>query len=175
MTPARDILSTAGITAGYALVLGDADASLLAALAIRSKLVIYHPQPGGDVAGARAKLAASGLYGTRVVLHDIALARLPYAEYFANLVLVRCGDSVAAPAVEAAEVYRVLRPCGGVAVVSFADALWPRIQEWLAAGPIPAAECKRVAGGLRIIRVRPSRRRFVDPSIRRSWQVLRFG
>jgi len=39
-----------------------------------------------------------------------------------------------------------------VAVVSFADLLWPKVETWLGAAHIPPAECQRVAGGLRITR-----------------------
>jgi len=148
---AAEVLKTARITDGYALVLGDSDAAFLAALAQQSKLTIYHPRHG-ELHDLRSTLSAAGLYGARVALHNVSFDPLPYAEYFANLVLLHCGDRGAVPEVQAAEVYRVLRPCGGVAVVSFSDAVWPRIQAWLAAGHIPPAECERVAGGVRIVR-----------------------
>jgi len=98
---------------GYALVVGMPDARLGEALAAGTLLnvtcVLADP---AAVAAERERLVGAGVYGTRVVVHHLAGAkRLPYAHYFANVVVV--GPRASVPA---AELYRVLRPCGGLMV-----------------------------------------------------------
>ena len=107
----RDIVRKTGVTRGYALVLGGADCRLATALALRTELHVICALPAeSGLAAERAKLLASGLYGSRIVLHARERpSRLPYAPYFANLIVV-AGDLRGLPA---QEIFRVLRPCGG--------------------------------------------------------------
>src|SRR5262249_31097594 len=67
------------------------------------------------VAAARKALDQAGLYGVRVTVHQDSLTNLPYGNYLANLIvsdnLLLTGKLPGT----AAEVYRCLRPCGGVA------------------------------------------------------------
>jgi outer membrane protein assembly factor BamB len=146
------VLTAGEVTDGYGLVLGDVDADDLVALARQSKLVWHWAAGSQDVHAVRAELADAGLYGRRVAIHNVAGDPLPYADYSANLlvfVVEKADDLERAPA---AEIYRVLRPCGGAALVVCSDALRPAVDKWLAAGALPAHTKQDVAVGVRIQR-----------------------
>jgi outer membrane protein assembly factor BamB len=110
------IVREAGVERGYALVLGERDTSLAVSLAMQTELHVVTVAPeGADVAALRASLVELGLNGTRVVVDEApAGARLPYASYWADMVVV----TDAPREVGAAEVWRMVRPCGGVLYLS---------------------------------------------------------
>lgn len=113
---AKQIIKDTGITAGFCLLLGAGDGKLAMALARQSGLRIYCAEPDGKtVSAARNLLSTAGLYGSRVTVHQIRPATLPYPDYFANLIVVVEGSGGGAKGFAAAELYRVLRPCGGTA------------------------------------------------------------
>ncbi|HDP34598.1 MAG TPA: hypothetical protein ENN29_05755, partial [Candidatus Hydrogenedentes bacterium] len=108
---AHEILKDSGITQGYCLVSGTDAEQLAYALAMNSALrVIVAEADEGRAAAARAALADTGLYGTRIAVHRVNGASLPYTTYLANLI-VASDTCSAAPE----EIYRVLRPYGGKA------------------------------------------------------------
>ena len=150
--PASELLKAAGIRKGYCLALGNTDLSFLAALADQSDLTIYHPAEGEKLAEKRRALSHAGLYGTRIALHDGDSGPLPYASYFANLVILNVPTADALQGIPAAEAYRVLRPCGGVMMIHCPDGLWPRVRSWLESADVPKDEWQRVASGVRIER-----------------------
>lgn len=106
------ILQKTEVTQGYALVVGERDSSLAAALCLQTDLHAISLVPEIAEATERAKLFPTGLYGSRISVYGIKgdYCHLPFAPYFADLVIV--SDKVKRP--PAQEVYRVLRPCGGV-------------------------------------------------------------
>ncbi|MBM4050921.1 MAG: hypothetical protein FJ279_37980, partial [Planctomycetes bacterium] len=108
---ATDILKRSGKSEGYALVIGEPDSRLAEALAAQTSLRVVCVLPvAAQVEAERARLLKTGLYGSRVCVQGVEdLTRLPYAPYFADLVVV----SGKAKAAAASECYRVLRPCGG--------------------------------------------------------------
>jgi len=116
---AADIVEKAGVSSGYALVIGEPDSRLATALAAQTDLHVIGALRGtSDVAEDRERLLGSNLYGSRVVVHGLSdLSRLPYAPYFANLVVVS-GD---VRGIFGEDLYRVLRPCGGVLYFSGID------------------------------------------------------
>lgn len=121
-TRAEQILEDTKVTSGFCLLAGAEDGRLAMALARRSKLRIYCAEgDAGKVAAARKLLAEAGLYGTRVVVHHVSPLKLPYPDYFADLVLVPRAN-IFSPG----ELFRVLRPCGGVGWPRSRD-LWRRI------------------------------------------------
>ncbi|HYV28073.1 MAG TPA: PQQ-binding-like beta-propeller repeat protein, partial [Candidatus Eisenbacteria bacterium] len=77
--------------------------------------IIGVEEDAAKVAIARKALDHAGLYGVRVSVHHGSLANLPYGNYLANLIvsdnLLLSGELPG----DAAEMYRCLRPCGGVA------------------------------------------------------------
>jgi outer membrane protein assembly factor BamB len=110
-------LEAASVRKGYCLVLGAGTGRLAYEIAKRSEFRVVGLEPdAGKVATARRLLREAGLYGSRVAVHHGGLDKLPYQKRFANLIV--SGENVLTGKLpgSAAEVYRVLRPCGGTAV-----------------------------------------------------------
>jgi len=120
---AEAIARAANSQRGYCLVLGAGEGRLAMEIARRTQLQVIGIEPDRKrVAAGRKAIAPTGMYASRISLHCGPLERLPYQKYFANVVTseqwLRTGKSTT----PAAEVYRVLRPCGGtVAMVTAAD------------------------------------------------------
>lgn len=112
---AEEIIRKSEITEGYALDLGCGDGSLAYELAKRTSLFIYAIDPDpANVAAAREKLTAAGLYGSRVMVLQADLEDSNLPRYFANLIV--SARTLKAPLTSAAlaEANRSLRPYGGV-------------------------------------------------------------
>ena len=148
----ESFLAVGGVTDGYGLVLGDADESYLAELANRSSLMWHWAAGTDDVSEMREHLADAGLYGTRIAIHNVAANPLPYADYSANLLVFNVNSSADLQQVSASEMYRVLRPYGGVAVIACPEALRSEINQWLTAGGISKSERQDVDVGIRVER-----------------------
>ena len=101
---------------------------------------------------ARLEDHDAGLYGQSVAVHKVSTNPLPYADYMANLAVVFADSVVDLGEVSAAELYRVTRPYGGVAVIACPDDLRPRVEQWLTSAGIPRNEWERVDLGYRIQR-----------------------
>lgn len=85
---AKEILQRTGVTEGYCLDLDCGDGELAMALAQQSKLQIYALHANAEeVAALRKKLAAVGLYGTRITVHQGTADKVRYGKYFADLVV----------------------------------------------------------------------------------------
>jgi outer membrane protein assembly factor BamB len=129
---AEAILRESGITEGWCVDLGCGDGALAYELARRTKLnIVAIDSDPENVALARQRLDAAGLYGMRVTVHEGHPAESPYPDYFANLVV--CGRSVreGVAAAPADEVRRLQRPHGGVACVGRPDGLRKNVREGL--------------------------------------------
>ena len=117
---AADIVRRSGVSSGYALVVGGADAQLAAALAMRTELhVLSVLAGGGRAAAARERLLAAGVLGGRVAvqaLEEPRRVRLP--RYFADMVVVSARVATRL----ARECYGALRPCGGRLLFSGVEA-----------------------------------------------------
>ena len=115
------VLRQSGVADGFCLIAGVGDGSFAMALAKRSNLRIYCADPDEKkVAAARKLLAGAGLYGTRVTVHHIDTRTLPYPDYFADLLVV--DEPSAGPLHYLIEqLPRVLRPCGGTAILAAGD------------------------------------------------------
>lgn len=115
---AAAILARAGVSEGYCVMLGGDELGLTAhALARASKLHILAVHPNSAmVALARKQLAAAGLYGIRVTVHQGDPARTNYPKHFADLVISASSDKAVL-----AEVDRLQRPFGGAAILGKAD------------------------------------------------------
>ena len=113
---ADSILSKGRVRAGYCLVVGLDDPQLALDLALQSDLRIVVMEADAEkVAGARRLYDRLGLYGTRIAVHQGSGNKLPYAQYFANLIVAKKGSF------DAKAVRRCLRPCGGVMAVITGD------------------------------------------------------
>ncbi|MBP8131064.1 MAG: PQQ-binding-like beta-propeller repeat protein [Candidatus Hydrogenedentes bacterium] len=114
-TRADAIVEVSGAARGFGLVLGSATGRLAAELARRTDLYLVCAEPDiANAARARQLLDAHGLYGTRAQVDEACLPRLPFAEFFANLVVCEAEALPDASEQTCAELARVLKPCGGV-------------------------------------------------------------
>lgn len=115
------ILKSAGVGRGYALVLGSGTGRLAYELAKRTELTIYGVETNSEKAAAsRRTLRAAGLLGTRVridVTKKDGLDRLPYADFFANVVVSETALTEGVVPGSAADVFRMTRPLGGVVCI----------------------------------------------------------
>ena len=111
------IIAETGITKGYCLVYGCGEGQLAYELAKRSELrIVGVTNNAAALATAAEKLTWAGIYGSRVTLHHVSwLTDLPFTKYFANLIvsehMIAHGECIGS----AAEMFRVLRPSGGIA------------------------------------------------------------
>jgi outer membrane protein assembly factor BamB len=115
---AETILRQSGVRRGYCLILGCETGELAVELARRSEMMICAVSPDREkVEMARKRIDSSGLYGGRISVEAWPLDRVPYADYFANLVVsetaVLGGPLPPAPA----EMFRMIKPVGGVALI----------------------------------------------------------
>ena len=111
---ARHILEESGITKGYCLALGAGEGRLAYELARNSDLhVIGLEQDAEKVDAARAFLADTGLYGTRIVMHHLGDSQLPFTTYMANLIVSGGDPEQGTLSWDVTDIYRALRPYGG--------------------------------------------------------------
>ncbi len=108
------ILQRTGITKGYCLVLGCGRGQLAYELAHKSDLeIVAIDEDAANVAAARRAIDKAGLSGRVAIRHGDPGA-LDCTKWFANLIVsdqtLRTGELPPS----ANEVFRVLRPCGGV-------------------------------------------------------------
>ncbi len=139
---AASILKQSDVKKGYCLVVGSEQGRLAYELAKRSALTIYAIESDErKVESSRATLIKTGLYGSRITVDRLDLSVIPYASYFANLIV---SDSAlltgAVPAIPT-EVARNLKPIGGTiclgvpdnAPASVKDKARTALPAWLAA------------------------------------------
>ncbi len=133
------IVERSGVKRGYCLVLGAGTGRLAYELAQRTDLRIVGVEEDAEqVATARRVLSKAGVYGTRIAVHQVRPDDLPYPKCFANLIV--CDETLVTgqpPAAPASEVWRILRPCGGTALIGAEDADW--LKEW-GSGKLPGWE-----------------------------------
>jgi len=138
---AQGILDNTGLTRGYCLDYGCGDGRLAYELARRSDLnIIGVAEDAATVARARQALRAAGLYGSRVTIMQSPLSSLPHTKDVFNLVV--SADLLTATAVpgQSSELFRVLRPGGGVAWLGYPTGVvgnlsnWPALDTWIRSG-----------------------------------------
>ena len=114
---AQQIIDQTGIKKGYCLVYGCGEGRLAFELAKRSDLMIVGVDTDiNKINTAVTKLMSAGIYGARVTTrHVSALSSLDFTKYFFNLIVSDRMISDGACVGSAAEMYRVLRPTGGIA------------------------------------------------------------
>ena len=111
---ARSILSQTGSERGICVLLGQQPAELAVALARQSELTVYVQLPTDDaVAGARARVDAAGMLGTRVYVEEGPWSHIHLADNLADFVVVTPAAISSAKA-HRAELLRVVNPLGKV-------------------------------------------------------------
>jgi outer membrane protein assembly factor BamB len=138
---AEFILAESGMNhTGNCIVFGAGEGRLAHELAKKSQLRIVGIEEDKDkVAKGRRALHAAGVYGDRVTLHQGSLSTLPYEDYAAALVV---SDSIIASGActgSAAEMFRMVRPDGGVAFIGQPSGCPTKLrrthlEQWLKAG-----------------------------------------
>lgn len=162
---AMTILSESGVKRGYCLVLGIETGELVLELARHSDLTIYAVSDDAEkVAAARRMVDANGLLGARVCVEQSSFDAVPFSDYFANLVVsettVMTGKKHNLPNV--VELRRMLKPCGGVAMIGqpTLDLPVPRrgmrntaidrstLEEWMKRTELPGGNMVAIHGGI---------------------------
>ena len=109
----KAIVKEAGVTRGYALVLGKDAVEFACELARQSEFQITCVEPdAGKLAAARQRVDAAGLYGHRVTVETGGPDALPFPDFAGNLVVQL--DAAAPSASASRELLNVIKPCGGV-------------------------------------------------------------
>ena len=115
---ARHILDKTGLTKGYCLVLGSDAGRLAYELARQSGLrIVVVDDDAWRVQINRRNIDKAGLYGKRVTVLQGSLQKLPFNDYFANLIVSDRSLITGDVPTPADEVYRLLRPFGGIAFI----------------------------------------------------------
>ncbi len=115
---AEHIINTSGITHGICIDYGCGQGRLAYEIAKRSQLrIIGFESDSTKVQQARAVLDQAGVYGMQISIFEASMADLKCRDYTANLIV---SDAMIANGTcpgTAEEMFRVLRPDGGVAVL----------------------------------------------------------
>ncbi len=116
ITAVEEIIQRTGVTEGYCLDLACGDGLLALELARRTKLQIYCVEKDPvKVKAARRLFDSAGLYGVRVTVHQADPTKVPYPNYFADLVVSGRSVTEGRSAVSIKEVHRMQCPSGGIA------------------------------------------------------------
>ncbi len=112
---AESVLKHSGVKRGYCLVIGNDVGRLAYELAKRSDLKIYAVDPDAKkVEQSRELLSSLGCYGNRITVHHVPEAKIPYSNYFANLIVSDTYiDSESVP-IKPKDWVQHLKPAGGV-------------------------------------------------------------
>lgn len=129
---AQSILKQTKVDRGLCLVLGSEKGQLALELAKRTRLrVIAVETDATNVRASREMLKAAGVYGSRVTVRQVAdLTKLPLVGHFANLVVTEVPLAADQQPEAAAEIFRVLRPDGGVACLGPTDTSKDTLRRW---------------------------------------------
>ena len=132
---ADQIVRRTGIKRGFCLVAGLQTGQLALELAKRTDLMIYAVDPDAEkVAAARSKIDAAGYYGDRICVEQWPLDAIPYADYFANLIVSESAIAGEPERIEPDAVLRMLKPLGGTAIGPLKDSDSGQIQgarQWI--------------------------------------------
>ena len=104
---------------GYCVVFGAGEGRLAYELSLldANRRFLGIEDTSASVDSGRTKLGGEGLYGYDIRLHDGSLTSGPYADYAGALIL--CDTVIAEGSLpgSAAEMFRLVRPAGGVAII----------------------------------------------------------
>ena len=130
---AKQIIKETGIKKGYCLVLGCGIGRLMYELAKRTDLkIIGIDDNENKVLAARKALDKAGVYGVQASVHYGSLTKLPFSDYVANLIVsdeVLISDDISTPA---DEVFRIVKPYGGVVYIIKKDNKNQLLEKWVA-------------------------------------------
>ena len=140
------IIAQTGITKGICLVYGCGEGRLAFELAKRSDMMIIGVDTdSAKIDAAARKLMKAGVYGARVTVRHLAsLDNLPFTKYMANLIVSDRMISGSTCPGRAAEMFRVLRPSGGIAYLGRPSGSLKQstLEAWLNAGSLTYTTAK---------------------------------
>lgn len=112
---AQSIIERTGVERGFCLVIGSERGRLAYEIARRSELQVYGIESDAKkVEQSRRLLDKAGWYGHRVTIVQGDPAKMPFANYFANLIVSDTALLTGELPGSASEIARRLKPCGGV-------------------------------------------------------------
>ena len=115
---AAEIIERSGHKTGFCLIVGNEEGRLAAALAKTSELTIFAVEDDDAKAKAsRERLEKAGLHGSRITVVNCSETEIPFANYFANIVLSETYLASGELPCKAENVARFIKPCGGVAML----------------------------------------------------------
>ncbi len=127
----KEILSS-GIEKGYCLVVGSETGRLAYELATKTNLKIIGIEDDPfKVEKSRRLLNEAGIYGEKVSIIHGPLSNLPYSKYFANLIVSDKMLISGKLPTSANEIYRVLKPFGGVAILGVDKGNEKLLTQWV--------------------------------------------
>lgn len=142
---AQGILDQTGLVRGYCLDYGCGEGRLAYELARRSDLnIIGVTENAGSAARARQALQTAGLYGSRITITESSLSKLPHTKDAFNLIVSSEMLTATNCLGQSSEMFRVLRPGGGIAWIGYSAgtagslANWPALDAWIRAGISPS-------------------------------------
>lgn len=116
---AAEVIERSGQRTGFCLVVGSEDGRLAYEIAKQSSLTVFAIEPDEKKASAsRAALERTGLHASRVTIVNCTLNEIPFANYFANLIVSETQLRTGQMPCEPDKIARFLKPCGGVAMMA---------------------------------------------------------
>ena len=157
---AEQVLQQTGVQDGFCLVLGSQQGDLAYELAQRSNLKIYCVEPdSANVGRTRQRLSMAGLYGHRVTVHQWNMDEIPYANFFANLIVSEDILTTGELTGNVATLARHLKPVGGVLCLgrpnSAGEIADETLSRWLDAAQLDDQSTRDMNAGWALLRRGP--------------------
>ncbi len=115
---AREILNLTNQHTGFALVVGTGEGRLAYELVNQSELQVFAIEPNPRRARElRAYFALAGIHATRLTVVECPLKKIPFANYFANLIVSEEQLVSGEPPCQPVDLARFIKPCGGMLVL----------------------------------------------------------
>jgi outer membrane protein assembly factor BamB len=149
----RALLAAQPATAGIALVLGSLSAAETESLLTGSKLrLIVATEDGAEVESERRRLAANGVYGTRVERFAGPPLDRRFPTYLGSLVWLRGKDLGLPEAAQLARLWRNVHPYGGALCFTGTSSQCSQFAQLAKATPLPGANIHTSDSWVRIDR-----------------------
>ena len=131
-TAATEIIANSGQSTGFCLIVGNEQGRLADALIRNSELTIFAVEDDAAKAQAsRERFDKAGLHGSRITVINCSETEIPFANYFANLVVSETHLATGKLPGKADNVARFIKPCGGVAMLGRPDVAATQLaQQW---------------------------------------------
>ncbi|MEQ9066587.1 MAG: PQQ-binding-like beta-propeller repeat protein, partial [Gimesia chilikensis] len=151
---AARILKQTEARTGYAVCVGGDNPDLLDAFLRLSPLQLVVLEPDAQrVTALRKRYDARGEYGTRISVHQGTPTRFQAPQHIARVTLVSAPQTESLTSASLQQIYRSVRPYGGVIWIPAADERLESLKNMIGQAQLPKAEVTELADGLLIRRV----------------------